>query len=336
MLGIEFKSIFLIVSNDSIKMKPAYEITSLILKYISSISEKIGEVNAKYLVKTNPTLRKQNQIKTIHSSLSIEGNTLTEEQMTAILENKRVVGPQKDIIEVLNALEVYQNLNILKHHSEKDFLKAHKMLMKNLIENPGKYRIKSVGIVKGSKVEHVAPPYGNVPFLMKDLFQYLKDKSEISLIKSCVFHYEMEFIHPFMDGNGRMGRLWQTLILKEEYSVFEFLPFETLIAKNQVAYYNSLSASDKEGKSTKFIEYMLGIIDESLNELLKNSTKKLSDEERIQIFIENFTAIFTRKDYLNYFKELSSATASRDLKKAVENGIILKTGDKKTTVYQKK
>lgn len=336
MLGIEFKSIFLIVSNDSIKMKPAYEITSLILKYISSISEKIGEVNAKYLVKTNPTLRKQNQIKTIHSSLSIEGNTLTEEQMTAILENKRVVGPQKDIIEVLNALEVYQNLNILKHHSEKDFLKAHKMLMKNLIENPGKYRIKSVGIVKGSKVEHVAPPYGNVPFLMKDLFQYLKDKSEISLIKSCVFHYEMEFIHPFMDRNGRMGRLWQTLILKEEYSVFEFLPFETLIAKNQVAYYNSLSASDKEGKSTKFIEYMLGIIDESLNELLKNSTKKLSDEERIQIFIENFTAIFTRKDYLNYFKELSSATASRDLKKAVENGIILKTGDKKTTVYQKK
>ncbi|MGM8360963.1 Fic family protein [Flavobacterium sp. ARAG 55.4] len=316
-------------------MKPPYEITSVILKYISSISEKIGEVNAKYLVKTNPTLRKQNQIKTIYSSLSIEGNTLSEEQITAILENKRVVGPQKDIIEVLNALEVYKNLNTLKHHSEKDFLKAHKLLMKNLIGNSGKYRTKSVGIVKGSKVEHIAPPYENVPFLMKDLFQYLKDKSEISLIKSCVFHYEMEFIHPFIDGNGRMGRLWQTLILKEEYSVFEFLPFETLIAKNQEAYYNSLSVSDKEGKSTKFIEYMLGIIDESLNELLDNSTKKLSDEERIQVFIENFTSIFTRKDYLNFFKDLSSATASRDLKKAVDNGIISKTGDKKTTVYQK-
>lgn len=316
-------------------MKPPYEITSLILKYISSISEKIGEVNAKYLVKTNPSLRKQNQIKTIHSSLSIEGNTLSEEQITAILENKRVVGPQKDIIEVLNALEVYKNIKTLKYYSEKDFLKAHKMLMKGLIENSGKYRTKGVGIVKGSKVEHVAPPYENVPFLMKDLFQYLKDKSEISLLKSCVFHYEMEFIHPFMDGNGRMGRLWQTLILMEEYPAFEFLPFETLISKNQTAYYNTLSASDKEGKSTKFIEYMLGIIDQSLNELLENSTKKLSIEDRIQIFIENFGEEFTRKDYLNYFKDLSTATASRDLKKAVEMGIITKYGDKKTTTYRK-
>ncbi len=316
-------------------MKPPYEITSLILKYVSSISEKIGEVNAKYLVKTNPKLRKQNQIKTIHSSLSIEGNTLSVEQVTAILENKSVVGSQKDITEVLNALEVYKDLKFLKYHLEKDFLKAHKILMTNLIENSGKYRTKGVGIVKGSKVEHIAPPYENVPFLMKDLFQYLKDKSEISLIKSCVFHYEMEFIHPFMDGNGRMGRLWQTLILMEEYSVFEYLPFETLISKNQTEYYNSLSISDKEGKSTKFIEYMLNIIDQSLSELLENPIKKLSDEDRIQIFVEIFKEEFTRKDYLIYFKDLSSATASRDLRKAVENGIIIKQGDKKTTTYRK-
>lgn len=316
-------------------MKPPYEITFLILKYVSSISEKIGEVNAKYLIKTNPKLRKQNQIKTIHSSLSIEGNTLSIEQVTAILENKRVVGSQKDITEVLNALEVYKDIKYLKYHSEKDFLKAHKILMTNLIENSGKYRTKGVGIVKGSKVEHIAPPYENVPFLMKDLFQYLKDKSEISLIKSCVFHYEMEFIHPFIDGNGRMGRLWQTLILMEEYSVFEYLPFETLISKNQAEYYNSLSISDKEGKSTKFIEYMLNIIDKSLSELLENSLKKLSDEDRIQIFVEIFKEEFTRKDYLIYFKDLSSATASRDLRKAVENGIISKQGDKKTTTYRK-
>lgn len=316
-------------------MKPPYEITSVIIKYISSISEKIGEVNAKFLVKTNPSLRKQNRIKTIHSSLSIEGNTLSEEQITAIIENKRVVGPQKDILEVLNALEVYKNSTNLKHHSEKDFLKAHKMLMNDLIENPGKYRTKGVGIVKGSKVEHMAPPYENVPFLMKDLFQYLKDTSEISLIKSCVFHYEMEFIHPFMDGNGRMGRLWQTMILIEEYPVFEFLPFETIISKNQTAYYNSLSASDKEGKSTKFIEYMLSIMDQSLSELLENTTKKLSEEDRIQFFIENVVDDFSRKDYLNYFKDISSATASRDLKKAVEMGFITKQGDKKTTTYRK-
>ncbi|MEM8521205.1 Fic family protein [Flavobacterium sp. PL12] len=316
-------------------MKPPYEITSQILKLVSSISEKIGEVNAKYLVKSNPTLRKQNRIKTIHSSLSIEGNTLSEQQITAILENKRVVGPQKDIIEVLNALEVYKNLDDLKYNTEKDFLKAHKMLMSDLIENAGKYRTKGVGIVKGSIVEHIASPYQNVPFLMKDLFQYLKVKSEIALIKSCVFHYEMEFIHPFMDGNGRMGRLWQTLILMEEFPVFGFLPFETLISKNQTAYYCALSASDKEGKSTKFIEYMLTIIDQSLLELLDNSAKKLSNEDRIQIFLETDIDGFTRKDYLNYFKDLSSATASRDLKKAVDEGILTKQGDKKTTIYKK-
>lgn len=317
-------------------MKPPYELTSEILKYITSISEKIGEVNAKYLIKTNPTLRKQNQIKTIHSSLSIEGNTLTEEQITAILENKRVVGPEKDIIEVLNALEVYKNLRNFKYNNEKDFLKAHKMLLKNLILKAGNYRNQSVGIVKGSKVEHIAPPYQNVPYLMKDLFEYLKDRTELNLIKSCVFHYEMEFIHPFIDGNGRMGRLWQTLILMEQYPVFEFLPFETLISKNQIEYYEALSKSDKEGKSTKFIEYMLKIIDQSLSDLLENSIKKLSDENRIQLFLEQIEDEFSRKDYLDFFKEISTATASRDLKNAVESGLIDKNGDKKTSVYRKK
>lgn len=316
-------------------MKPPYEITAEILKYITSISEKIGEVNAKYLIKTNPTLRKQNQIKTIHSSLSIEGNTLTEEQITAILENKRVVGPEKDILEVLNALEVYKNINKLKPEREKDFLKAHKLLLQKLIKEPGKYRNQSVGIVKGSKVEHIAPPHENVPYLMKNLFEYLKDKNELTLIKSCVFHYEMEFIHPFLDGNGRMGRFWQTLILMQDYPIFEFLPFETLISKNQNDYYNALSLSDKEGKSTKFIEYMLKIIERSLEELLQNSTKKLTDKDRILIFLENCTSDFTRKDYMNYFKDISSATASRDLKNAVESGLISKFGDKKTTTYKK-
>ena len=316
-------------------MKPPYEITAEILKYITSISLKIGEVNAKYLIKTNPTLRKQNQIRTIHSSLSIEGNTLTEEQITAIIENKRVVGPEKDIFEVLNALEVYKNINKLKPESEKDFLKAHKLLLQKLIKEPGKYRKQGVGIVKGSKVEHIAPPFENVPYLMKDLFEYLKDKNELTLIKSCVFHYEMEFIHPFLDGNGRMGRLWQTLILMQDYPIFEFLPFETLISENQNEYYNALAISDKEGKSTKFIEYMLKIIEISLSELLENSTKKLNNEDRIQIFLENRNTDFTRKDYMNYFKDISSATASRDLKHAVENGLISKIGDKKTTTYKK-
>lgn len=316
-------------------MKPPYEITSLILTQVASISQKIGEVNAKYLVQQNPKLRKQNQIKTIQSSLQIEGNTLSEEQITAIIDNKRVAGPEKDIIEVLNALEIYKDLKKLKPHSEKDFLKAHRILMNTLVLDPGKYRTKSVGIVKGSEVAHIAPPATNVKFLMQDLFRYLKDKTELMLIKSCVFHYEMEFIHPFTDGNGRMGRLWQTLILMDDYPLFEFLPFETLIAKNQTAYYNALSISDKEGQSTRFIEFMLGIIDQSLNELLKNGTKKLNETERLEIFLESNEAAFTRKQYMIFFSDISTATASRDLKNGVAQGLIEKSGDKKTSIYKK-
>ena len=317
-------------------MKPPYEITSKILKSITSISQTIGEVNAKYLVKQNPKLRKENQIKTIHSSLRIEGNTLSVDQITAIIENKRVVGPEKDIKEVLNALDVYKQLKNYQYASEKDFLNAHKMLMTGLVATPGKYRTKGVGIVKGSKVEHMAPPYEQIKFLMGDLFKYLKDKSELTLIKSCVFHYEMEFIHPFMDGNGRMGRLWQTIILMSEYPLFEFLPFESLISKNQNEYYHALSISDKEGKSTKFIEFMLRILDQSLDELLENGTKKLNETERLEIFLSECNQTFRRKDYLKHYPEISTATASRDLKNGVERGLIEKFGDKKTTQYIKK
>ena len=318
------------------RMNPSYEITSEILKLVANISEQIGEVNAKYLVRQSPTLRKQNQIKTIHSSLKIEGNTLTEEQITAIIENKRVIGPQKDIIEVVNAVTVYDKLSTFNYTSEKDFLSAHQLLMNGLIDNAGNYRKQSVGIAKGKQIEHIAPLHSNVSYLMKDLFAYLGDKNELALIKSCVFHYEMEFIHPFMDGNGRMGRLWQTIILMNKYPIFEFLPFETLIGKNQEDYYKALSKSDKEGVSTVFIAYMLKIISESLNEILSKSVRKLTDNERINIFLNEVKVDFTRKDYISRFKDISTATASRDLKKAVVNGLIEKFGDKKITIYRKK
>ena len=327
-------TVSLIVSNDSIKMKPPYDINSNILKLITSISEKIGEVNARFLNKPSPKLRKQNKIKTIHSSLKIEGNTLTEEQITAILENKRVIGPQKDIKEVLNAIEIYENLEQFSPDSEKSFLKAHQILMSNLIEKAGKYRNQGVGIVKGSKVEHLAPPFENVPFLMKNLFDYLKNSAEIELIKSCVFHYEMEFIHPFLDGNGRMGRLWQTLILMEKYPVFEYLPFETLISKDQEKYYSALSESDKSGKSTKFIEYMLNVIDISLSELLKFNNRTLFEKDRLDYFVSLNKIEFTRKDYMDVFKDISSATASRDLKNGVKTNIFVKIGEKNKTKYR--
>jgi Fic family protein len=316
-----------------VSMKPPYDITPKILKLISSISEKIGEVNANYLSRQSPQLRKQNRIKTIHSSLQIEGNTLTEEQITALIENKRVVGPQKDILEVLNAIKVYEKLDKYDFLSEKSFLKAHQVLMTGLISDAGKYRKQGVGIVKGTKLEHVAPPYKNVPYLMKDLFKYLKDSDELTLIRSCVFHYEMEFIHPFLDGNGRMGRLWQTLILMSEYPIFEFLPFETLISKTQKEYYKSLAMSDKLGKSTSFIEYMLRVIDQSLESILTYNNRILKDTDRLEHFISLGIQSFTRKDYMNVFKNLSSATASRDLKKGVELKMFKSIGNKNKTEY---
>lgn len=317
-----------------LSMKPPYEITPLIMKLISSISEKIGEVNATYLNKQTPQLRKQNQIKTIHASLQIEGNTLSEEQITALIENKRVIGPHKDVLEVLNAIKVYQKLDSYKFASEKSFLKAHFELMNGLIENAGKYRKRGVGIVNGSVVEHVAPSHENVPYLMNDLFDYLKDSDELTLIKSCVFHYEMEFIHPFIDGNGRMGRLWQTLILMEEYPIFDFLPFETLISNTQTLYYKSLALSDKTGKSTVFIEYMLVVIEKSLENLLNYTNRILKDSDRLEHFLSLGKKEFGRKDYMNVFKNISSATASRDLKKGIDLRLIESMGDKNKTRYK--
>ena len=317
-------------------MKPPYETTSSILRLIASISEKIGEVNANLLNKPSPKLRKQNRIRTIHSSLKIEGNTLTEEQITALVENKGVIGPKKDVLEVLNAIKTYENLEEYKPTNEQSFLKAHKSLMQGLIEDSGRYRSQSVGIVKGSKVEHLAPPFGNVPYLMKELFDYLKTSDEIELIKSCVFHYEMEFIHPFSDGNGRMGRLWQTLILMENYPIFEFLPFETLISKDQDSYYKALAESDKSGKSTNFIEYMLNVIDISMGELLDFNNRTLNEKDRLEYYVSLNKTEFTRKDYMDIFKDISSATASRDLKNGAELNLFEKIGEKNKTIYRLK
>lgn len=316
-----------------LSVKPPYDITPKILKLISSISEKIGEVNANYLSKQSPQLRKQNRIKTIQSSLQIEGNTLTEDQITALIDNKRIIGPEKDVLEVLNAIKVYNELNKYKLHSEKDFLNAHASLMNGLIKNAGKYRNQSVGIVKGNDIEHVAPPFQNVPYLMKDLFEYLKDDQELTLIKSCVFHYEMEFIHPFIDGNGRMGRLWQTVILINDYQIFEFLPFETLISATQDEYYKSLSMSDKSGKSTPFIEYMLGVIEKSLSQLLNYNNRILKDIDRLEFFLNQGYKEFSRKDYMNVFKDIASATASRDLKKGIELNLFKSSGQLNKTKY---
>lgn len=314
-------------------MHPPYEITQQILVLVSSISEKLGQINAKYLDKPSPKLRKENRIKTIHSSLSIEGNTLSTEQITALVEQKRVIGPEKDITEVLNAIKVYEQIQTFNPYSSKSFLDAHKQLLNGLIPDAGSYRKTGVGIVAGEKITHMAPTATNVPHLMNDLFDYIETSSELSLIKSCVFHYEMEFIHPFLDGNGRMGRLWQTLILIQDYPVFEFIPFENLIYQTQTRYYEALSKSDKLGKSTPFIEYMLEVIDASLNSLVNTIGNTMTTEDRLKYFSEITNKQFTRKDYMSVFKEISTATASRDLKAGVDLNYFEKSGDKKKTVY---
>lgn len=318
-------------------MKSPYRITGKILKLVASISEKIGEINAVHLSKPATELRKKNRIKTIQSSLEIEGNTLSIEQITALIENKRIIGPKKDILEVKNAIAVYDYLEKLNPHKLDSFCEAHGILMKGLIESAGSLRNKSVGILKGSEVSHIAPPSEMLNPLLNNLFDYLKKDDDLILIKSCVFHYEIEFIHPFIDGNGRMGRLWQTLILKEAYPVFEFLPIETLIKERQEQYYESLEKSDNSGESTLFIEFMLEIILDSLEELLKIKNVSLTNIDRIALFKSSVKLdSFTRKEYLLNFREISTATASRDLKFALVNGLIEKSGDKNTARYKYK
>lgn len=318
-------------------MKPPYEITNSILKLISSISEKIGEIKSARLIKPPTELRKKNRIKTIQSSLEIEGNTLTIEQITDLINNRRVLAPQKDILEVKNAISLYSKLNEFDVYSLESLCNAHSILMKGLIDQAGELRRSSVGIVKGDEVAHVEPPGDLVYYLLKDLFDYLKNDDDLILVKSCVFHYEFEFIHPFVDGNGRMGRLWQTLILKEYSPVFEFLPMETLIKERQSDYYNVLGRSDSQGSSTIFIEYMLSIINDALEELLNSQNVNFTGIDRINAYkLIIGEEYFTRQDYLRHNKEISSATASRDLKEAVDSGILLKTGDKRMTKYKYK
>lgn len=248
---------------------PPFEITSKIIELISNISEKVGEIYSIQNSPCNVQLRKENRIKTIHSSLAIESNSLSLKQITAIIEGNRVLGHPREITEVKNAVQAYDLLLSLNPYSEKDLLKAHKLMMQDLVNESGKYRSDGVGIFDGEKVVHVAPPAKMVPKLMTDLFEWLKTSDTHPLIKSCVFHYEFEFIHPFQDGNGRIGRLWQTVILKNWKEIFAWLPVERLVKENQKEYYDVLGVSDSVADSTKFIEFMLGVILNTINEMIE-------------------------------------------------------------------
>ncbi|HFE37724.1 MAG TPA: Fic family protein [Gammaproteobacteria bacterium] len=246
------------------KYQPPFEITPSILNQVSLISEKVAELSLteQHL---SPQLRKTNKIKTITGTLQIEGNTLTEAQVSAILEGKRVLGSARELAEVQGAIAAYEQLKQFEPGSTDDLLKAHALLMGDILKNAGHFRSQSVGVHQGEKVIHVAPPAHRVSGLMADLLSWLDGSEHHPLISSSVFHYEFEFIHPFMDGNGRMGRLWQTLILSRWKPVFEHLPLESIIRDHQQAYYQALAQADNEAGATAFITFMLDAILQTLD-----------------------------------------------------------------------
>jgi Fic family protein len=318
-------------------MRPPFKITPKINNLVAEISKLLGLLEATTLSVPNPKLRRKNRIRTIKSTLAIEGHTFTEDQITAVLENRRVLGTEKELLEVQNAIQLYDLMDEFRSSRSRDFLKAHKILMGGILASAGKYRSKNVGVLAGTKVKHLAPKPNMVPELMGKVFEWIKKEKEIhALILSSIVHYEIEFIHPFEDGNGRMGRYWQALILKEYDEFFKYVPIESLIERNQKDYYSSLERSDKTGESTGFIEFILSIISTTLKEMsseLKGVTN--SFEKKMEKAAGHFgEKIFSRKDYMELFKNISSATASRDLKEAVEKSLLKKIGERNQTKYR--
>ena len=319
---------------------PPFEITSKIIELISNISEKIGEISSIQNNSHYIQLRKENRIQTIHSSLAIENNSLSLEQITAIIDGKRVLGNPNEIQEVKNSIQAYDLLLTLNPYNEKDLLKAHKLMMQDLVENSGKYRTDGVGIFDGENVVHVAPPAKRIPELMADLFEWLKTSDVHPLIKSCVFHYEFEFIHPFQDGNGRIGRLWQTVILKEWKEVFAWIPVETLIKENQKEYYNALGVSDKSANSTKFIEFMLSIILTTIEEIIATE-KKVTVKVTQKVTVNQKKIIEAIKENPNITQEklaeivgISRKSIIANMKHLQENGFIKRIGADKNGYWQ--
>jgi Fic family protein len=237
--------------------QPPYTISRAILRMVAEIGEKIGRYTAIADTALTPHLRRDNRIRTIQASLAIENNSLTLKQVTAVLDGKRVIGMPREIQEVRNAFAAYERLEDWNPASLDDLLAAHGLLLSVLVDEPGAFRRGGVGIFRGDQVVHMAPPAGQVPGLVHDLLDWLKTTDEHPLVASCVFHYELEFIHPFADGNGRMGRLWQTLILRQWKPIFEWLPVETVIHDRQDDYYRVLAEADNLADATPFIEFML-------------------------------------------------------------------------------
>ena len=327
------------------ELSPPFKITNEILNFIYEIGELVGKISAEKEFEKNLTLRRENRIKTIYSTLAIEQNTLTLEQVTDVINGKRVLAPLKDIKEVQNAYEIYERIDELDENSVKDLLLAHKIMTSELIKESGIFRSKNAGVYQGDKLIHMGTLPEYIPELINNLFLWLKNSKEHPLIKAAVFHYEFEFIHPFQDGNGRIGRLWHSLILSKWKKIFAWLPVESLVQKYQKEYYISINNSNRDGESTEFILFMLRIINETLIELIETEkmtdklTGKMTDknEERTKLVIKylNQNNSINNKDAKNLL-DISEATARRFLNKLVKENILEAVGEYKARKYIKK
>jgi Fic family protein len=264
--------------------KPTYQppctITPAIVNLVAQISEAVGRLSAIADAVKTLRLRRINRIRTIRGSLAIEGNTLNEEQITAILEGKRVIAPPREIQEARNAIAAYDRFEEWRPDVEAELLEAHHILMAGLIDEAGIYRHGGVGVMAGAQLIHMAPPADRVPALMRDLFQWLSASDAHPLITSSVFHYEFEFIHPFADGNGRMGRLWQTLILSRWNPLFADIPVESLVYEHQAEYYQALQASTDQADSAPFVEFMLRMIFDAVTSIAPQVAPQVNPQVR--------------------------------------------------------
>ncbi len=252
--------------------QPPFKITNKIIDYVAEISELIGRLTSAHSLSISPTLRRANRIRTIHGSLAIEQNTLSLEQVTAVLNGKQVLAPPKDIAEVKNAYEIYERLDELNPYSVNDLLTAHGIMTRGLVGESGVFRSSPVGVVdQEGHVLHFGTLPQYVPNLVMELLNWIKSSDVHMLIRSCVFHYEFELIHPFADGNGRVGRLWHTLLLSKWNPAFAWLPVESMIHDRQREYYAAINASNDAGEFTAFVEFMLSTIKASLMDAIKTS-----------------------------------------------------------------
>lgn len=321
--------------------KPPFEITNTIIGDVAEIAELTGQLSSTNKLSANPMLRRTNRIRTIHGSLAIEQNTLTLEQATAVLNGKQVLAPPKDIAEVKNAYEIYERLDELDPYSVDDLMTAHGIMTRSLVDESGMFRTRPVGVVdQEGHVMHFGTLPQYVPDLVMELLDWVKNSDVHMLIRSCVFHYEFELIHPFADGNGRIGRLWHTLLLSKWNPAFAWLPVESMIHDRQQEYYKAINASNDAGESTVFIEFMLSAIKASLIDAIRMSDG-MSDEKmdkatmrwkQIEKFLETHPYIMNAD--VRALCSVSAATANRILAGFVSQGNLIKCRDGGHWAYQ--